>query len=252
MNKTYKSAGSNLGTLFYFRHGWDYLPETLVEVNAIGAIMKKNEIPAKVYTDSLGTEASFKSLDGHSSRILHIATHGFYYAESDMANLKNAHLNYMIDQVNPTSRSYKEDYSLSRSGLLMAGCNNILRGEILPNDIDDGILFAKEIAGMNLNNLDLVTMSSCDSGLGDVTGEGVYGLQRAFKKAGARSILMSLQKVDDEATQILMVEFYKNLMDGKTKHQSLKDAQKYLRQVENGKYDKPEYWASFIMLDGIN
>ena len=234
------------------RHGWDYLPETLVEVNSIGAIMKKEEIPAKVYTDSLGTEASFKSHDGHSSKILHIATHGFYYAENDIANLKDAHLDYMIDQVTPNSRSYKEDYSLSRSGLLMAGCNNILRGEKLPNDIDDGILFAKEIAGMNLKNLDLVTMSSCDSGLGDVTGEGVYGLQRAFKKAGARTILMSLQKVDDEATQILMVEFYKNLVSGKSKHQSLKDAQKNLRQVDNGKYDKPEYWASFIMLDGIN
>ncbi len=70
--------------------------------------------------------------------------------------------------------------------------------------------------------------------------------------AGANTILMSLYKVDDEATKIFMVEFYKNLMSGKTKHQSLKDAQKYLRSVENGKYDDPKYWASFIMLDGLN
>jgi len=63
---------------------------------------------------------------------------------------------------------------------------------------------------------------------------------------------MSLWKVDDTATRILMVEFYKNLMNGKSKHQSFKDAQKYLRQFDNGKYDKPEYWASFIMLDGLN
>ena len=63
---------------------------------------------------------------------------------------------------------------------------------------------------------------------------------------------MSLDKVDDEATKILMVEFYKNLMNGKTKHQSLRDAQKHLRQVENGKYNDPKYWASFIMLDGLN
>ena len=80
----------------------------------------------------------------------------------------------------------------------------------------------------------------------------MLGLQRGFKRAGVESILMSLWKVDDEATKILMVEFYKNLMDGKSKHQSLKEAQKYLRQVENGKYDKPEYWASFILLDGLN
>ena len=95
-------------------------------------------------------------------------------------------------------------------------------------------------------------LSACQSALGDITSEGIYGLQRGFKKAGANTILMSLDKVDDEATKILMVEFYKNLMSGKTKHQSLKDAQMYLRQVDNGKYDDPKYWASFIMLDGLN
>ena len=87
--------------------------------------------------------------------------------------------------------------------------------------------------------------------MGDISNEGVFGLQRGFKKAGVKTILMSLDKVDDEATKILMVEFYKNLISGKTKHQSLQEAQKHLRQVENGKYDKPEYWAAFILLDGI-
>ena len=97
-----------------------------------------------------------------------------------------------------------------------------------------------------------VVLSACQTALGQIASDGIYGLQRGFKKAGANTILMSLDKVDDEATKILMVEFYKNLMEGKTKHQSLKDAQKYLRQINNGKYDKPEYWASFIMLDGLN
>ena len=105
---------------------------------------------------------------------------------------------------------------------------------------------------MDFRGLDLVVLSACQTAMGDIDNEGVYGLQRGFKKAGANTILMSLDKVDDEATKILMVEFYKNLMSGKSKHQSLKDAQKYLRQVDNGKYDKPEYWASFIMLDGLN
>lgn len=232
------------------RYGWDYLPETLVEVNAIESTMNKNEIHTQVYTDTLGTEASFKSLDGQSCKIIHIATHGFYYSKDDSVKMKSAKLDYLANQMDSYSRSYEEDLSLTRSGLLMAGCNNILRGYKLPNDIDDGILFSKEIAGMNLKNVELTVLSSCDSGLGDVTGEGVFGLQRAFKKAGAQSILMSLHKVDDEATRILMVEFYKNLMAGKSKHQSLKDAQHHLRQVENGKYDNPKYWASFIMLDG--
>ena len=98
----------------------------------------------------------------------------------------------------------------------------------------------------------MVVLSACETGLGDINSNGIFGLQRGFKKAGVNTILMSLDKVDDEATKLLMVEFYKNLMDGKSKHQSLKEAQKYLRQVDNGKYDKPEYWASFILLDGLN
>lgn len=106
---------------------------------------------------------------------------------------------------------------------------------------------------MDFSNTNLAVLSACDTGLGildDV--DGIYGLQRGFKMAGVESLIMSLWKVDDEATKILMVEFYKNLMSGKTKLQSLRDAQKYLRQVEGGKYDEPKYWASFILLDGLD
>ena len=85
-----------------------------------------------------------------------------------------------------------------------------------------------------------------------ITTEGIIGLQRGFKKAGAKTILMSLDIVDDEATRILMVEFYKNLLGGKSQLDSLRDAQKYLRQVDNGKYDDPKYWAAFILLDGLD
>ena len=105
---------------------------------------------------------------------------------------------------------------------------------------------------MDLRTVDLVVLSACQSGLGDLTNEGVYGLQRGFKKAGVNTLLMSLNKVDDEATMILMVQFYKNLMSGKSKYQSLREAQMYLRTIENGKYAHPKYWASFIMLDGLN
>ena len=81
---------------------------------------------------------------------------------------------------------------------------------------------------------------------------GIFGLQRGFKKAGANTILMSLGEVDDEATRILMIEFYRNLVNGKSKLQSLKAALHYLRSTENGKYDKPENWLQFILLDGLN
>ena len=83
-------------------------------------------------------------------------------------------------------------------------------------------------------------------------GDGVFGLQRGFKKAGAQTLLMSLWKVDDTATQLLMAEFYKNLVSGQNKRAAFLNAQKYLRSYQNGIYDKPEYWAAFIMLDGIH
>lgn len=119
-------------------------------------------------------------------------------------------------------------------------------------ELNDGILTASEISQLDFHGLDLVVLSACETGLGQLEFGGVFGLQRGFKKAGANTILMSVDKVDDEATRILMVEFYRNLMNRETKLQSLKNALGYLRQVDNGKYNKPEYWASFIMLDGLN
>ena len=232
------------------RYGWKYLPGTLVEVNTIESTLKKVAIPIQIYTDSLGTEAAFKSHNGESSKIIHIATHGFYYAESDSTKIKKANLDYWGNQIDIHSRSYIEDYSLTRSGLLLAGCNNTLNGTKMPNDIDDGILFAKEISDMNLKNIELITLSSCDSGLGDIKGDGVFGLQRAFKKAGAQSILMSLWKVDDNATCLLMSQFYENYLIKKlSKTESLKEAQKYVRTFEDGIFEDPKYWAAFIILD---
>lgn len=234
------------------RYGWKYLPGTLIEAKAIESTLNDNKIPLQIYTDTLGTEMSFKSHNGKACRILHIATHGFYYTESDSLKMKKARLDYLANQIDKRSRSYVEDCSLTRSGLLMAGCNHILLGEKLPKDLDDGILFSKEIAGMNMKNVELITLSSCDSGLGDVTGEGVFGLQRAFKKAGAQSILMALWKVDDNATRILMTCFYDNYLSRKmSKTESLKEAQRYVRTYQDGIFADPKYWASFVLLDAI-
>ena len=159
------------------------------------------------------------------------------------------------------------NYDLSRGGTFetaKAGTfHSVTAGTLIPLSAnkrtlsgfeqDDGIVTALDISQMSLPNLDLVSLSACESALGEYgIDDSIMGLQRGFKIAGANTILMSLGKVDDEATRILMIEFYRNLMSGKTKHQSLKDAQRFLRQVENGKYDKPEYWASFILLDGMN
>ena len=106
---------------------------------------------------------------------------------------------------------------------------------------------------MDLSHIDLLVLSACQSGLGDVAAsEGVFGLQRGFKRAGVKSIVMSLWKVDDKATEILMTEFYKNLSKKETRREALFNAQLSLRTYGGGMYDDPKYWAAFILLDGMN
>lgn len=180
-----------------------------------------------------------------------MATHGIYYPveevkEKDVLNTYN--FIELMDDNNPV----KEDAALTHCFLAMSGCNRLLRHDTLPAGICDGFLTAKEISQTNLKDLELVVLASCSSAEGDLSSDGIYGLQRGFKKAGVNSILMSLGNVDDEATKILMVEFYRNLMAGKPKLQSFKLALKYLQEYENGKYSHPNYWMSFIMLDGLN
>ena len=193
-------------------------------------------------------------------------------------------LSFLMLDNNATRRGV-EDKALTRSGLLFAGANNALTGKKLPHGVDDGILTANEISQLDFRDMDLVVLSACQTGLGEIKGDGVFGLQRGFKKAGAKSIMMSLWKVDDEATRLLMTQFYKNLTSGMSKHESLKQAQKYLREYEVEvemaqdsrhqisahakeqaqqeankekttkkvkKYQDPYFWAGFILLDALN
>ena len=134
-----------------------------------------------------------------------------------------------------------------RSGLVFSGASVFLDGGDLPEDVDDGILTASELSSLNLGEINLVVMSACDSGLGETSSEGVFGLQRGFKLAGAKSLLMSLWKVDDHATHLLMTEFYRQYLSGKSKRESLYLAQSTLRSSEE--FSAPYYWASFILLD---
>ena len=229
-----------------YRGGQENLTHTLDEVEQIEKEFNRTQWKCLLDTLSLGTEESFKSLSGKKINTLHIATHGFYYTPEESDNIG-------YDFLLPNDQMSAEDKSLSRSGLLMSGANHILDGDSIPENVEDGILTAKEIADVDLRGLDMVVLSACQTGLGDISqGEGVFGLQRGFKKAGANSILMSLWEVNDEATQILMTQFYKNLVSGQSKRQSLHYAQKYLREYNNGRVDEPKYWAAFILLDGIN
>lgn len=231
------------------RGGMEDLEHTKIEVDRIREEFKKANWICLLDTASMGTEESFKSLSGKRIGCLHVATHGFYYTKEEADNARYQFM--LLDNI-----ASVEDKALTRSGLLLSGANHILEDHIIPDNVEDGILTAKEIAEVDLRGLDLVVLSACQTGLGDIAqGEGVFGLQRGFKKAGANTILMSLWKVDDEATEILMTQFYKNWLSGQSKHQSLLNAQKNLREYRNANgeqcYNSPKYWAAFILLDGI-
>lgn len=219
------------------RKGWNYLPGTKKEVEQISNILDKASIQNTLLVSEAGTEESFKSLSGRSPQILHMATHGFYLTQKQ------------AERSNPNILKTRENdshvYPLRRCGLIMSGGQHAWLGENLPNEIDDGILTAEEVSGLNLSGTDLLVLSACQTGLGDIGDEGVYGLQRGFKLAGVSTIIMSLWEVNDEVTSLMMQEFYSNLVKGKSKRESFYDAQNEVRK----KYDSPYYWAAFIMLD---
>lgn len=256
------------------RSGVEYLPGSHNEALLIDKLLKSNKVNDKLYLGEVGTETTLKALGGEYVNILHIATHGFYWTEREARRMDFQFLNNQNKNV--------EDKMLSRSGLLFAGANNILSGKEIPGNIDDGVLTAEEISRIDLRGLDLLVLSACQTGLGEISGEGVFGLQRGFKKAGAQSILMSLWNVDDKATQLLMSKFYELLLADKdnphNKRNAHLNAQQFVKNYEidmnsissheleyykeNGaaiNYNtgkvKPfcnhKFWAAFILLDAI-
>ena len=234
------------------RNSFEPLYNTKTEITEIDKTLKRGNVSVSMFSDSFGTEESFKALSGKGMNLIHLATHGMYIGASEAESKKRESNLSFIQLDDSGGGQIQEDKSLSRSFLVMSGGDMLPSHKEVPDNLEDGILTASEISKLDLRGLDLVVLSACQTALGDVDNEGVYGLQRGFKKAGAKTMLMSLDKVDDEATRILMVEFYKNLIAGNSKYQSLKKAQQHLRKVDNGKYDKPEFWASFILLDGLN
>lgn len=218
------------------------LPWTLVEVENLERIVN-----AFVYKGEKGSEESFYKLVNTDYNILHIATHGFYYSSDELKEKMTNKQKYAFIDFNNQNISSELTYS----GLILSGANNALRGNPIPRGYEDGILTAKEIASTHLSNFDMVVLSTCQSGLGEITSEGVYGLQRGFKMAGVNTILMSLWEVDDKATQILMTEFYSQILLGESKQIALMNAQKSVRQF-NKEYQDPYYWAGFILIDALN
>ncbi len=229
------------------RGSYEYLPGTKEEVEQIVSCLKRHKENCVAYYEADGTEDSFKHLSGSRPKTLHIATHGFYMTQQD----EEHKLTERSISISSGKHEYIEDKPMTRSGLLLAGCMPALNHQTIKEGEEDGILTAAEISRLDMRGLDMVVMSACESGLGDITsGEGVFGLQRGFKNAGAKTIVMSLWKVNDIATQQLMASFYECLLDGQPKEQAFRMAQEELRKQSTFRKKKPD-WAAFIMLDGI-
>ena len=220
------------------RKGWNYLPETKTEVEAIAQMCESHNVRAEIFSETSGNEESFKALSGKKTPIIHLATHGFFYKNEEVTKVPFFNV-FNFDQM-----PQKPDNSLKRSGLILAGGQKTWLGETIPDSVEDGILLAEEIAAMDLTGTDLVVLSACETGLGEITSEGVFGLQRAFKKAGVQTLIMSLWSVNDLVASLFMRVFYQEWLSGKTKHEAFAIAQNTVRESYEG-----NDWAAFIMLD---
>ena len=226
-----------------------YLLGTKIEAEHINTLLQENNITAQLYTTTKANEESFKALSGKHNNILHIGTHGFTWTDSTAQKQDYFTQRMQMQLLGEEHRHHGPIIDpLNRCGLLFAGANIALQGNSkhLPEGVQDGILTAKEISLMDLRDANLVVLSACETAKGDITSEGVFGLQRAFKMAGVQTIIMSLWKVSDKATQLLMTEFYNNWIG---KDQSKREAFRNAQNTVRTQYEEPEYWAGFIMLD---
>ncbi|MFH1146747.1 MAG: tetratricopeptide repeat protein [Pseudomonadota bacterium] len=223
------------------------LPGTKEEVEAIAALIGHSV--SDTYTGETASESLL--MQRRSPRILHLATHGFFLSDQDWSSLtdnKSRGITITAKETPFAKKPVRIENPFLRSGLALAGANRSLAQE----GVTEGILTAEKILGLDLRGTDLVVLSACETGVGDVkNGEGVYGLRRAFTQAGAKSLVMSLWEVPDRETKELMVSFYKNLQAGKmNRAEALRQAALQQRQTVKSRYgnDNPYYWGAFVFL----
>jgi CHAT domain-containing protein len=209
------------------------LPGTKVEVDGINKVLKSSGYQVAELTQKDATETNLKSAKEVS--ILHIATHGYFLKDVEKTSWPiGVHADNAKDNV------------LLRSGLMLTGASDADKSKAGLDSSNNGIITSYEAMNLDLKGTNLVVLSACETGLGEIkAGEGVYGLQRAFLVAGAEAIVMSLWKVDDAATQQLMNNFYNNLVKTSDKQKAFKQAQQQLMT----KFKEPFYWGAFVMME---
>lgn len=231
----HKKGRSRLKRLTRGGEGWIDLPGAYQELDSISSILAKNHVHIEMDSGRNATEEEFKKFDGLSPELIHITTHGFFLGQKKSGKEEDT---TAIDLE-------KLDNPMFRSGLVLAGANNLLKSLDRSKGGDDGILTAYEVANMNLANTRLVVLSACQTGLGEIQGsEGVFGMQRAFKIAGVGQIVATLWSIDDSETVELISLFYNNLYSGMAARDALHAAQREMRK------DHPAFiWGAFVLID---
>ncbi len=204
------------------------------EVNDIYDELSERNVQTQRFVGADATERNFRLITGSANQIIHIATHCF--SITDMENSKFLSQLMAIDT---------RESAMIGTGFILANANLSWNKSAYYKPLEDGILLSEDISRLNLNGCDLLVLSGCQSGKGKVDKDGIYGLQRAFKRAGVKSMLLSLWNVDDNVTKEFMVSFYKSLMLTNNKYTAYTHAQNEIRR----KFNDPYYWAAFIMLD---
>lgn len=219
---------------------WSFLRHSAREIQHIAGLLRSLRLPYAMADGYGATEESFKQLGVHrpSPALIHLSTHGYFFP--DPASRSSAPAGDDPAFVN-------SKHPLIRSGLILAGANRVWVGGSAVPGHEDGILTAYEISQLDLGGTQLVVLSACETGLGDIVGnEGVYGLQRAFRIAGVKNVLMSLWQVPDYQTQELMTLFYKKWLVGKQPlRQALAAAQLEMRDMGY----EPYYWAGWVLVE---
>lgn len=216
---------------------FSYLAGTKKEVETIDGLLKKNNWITYKYTGEDALEDKIKTYSRQQAPyIMHIATHGYFFRP-------------LTPSVEGSKEFYKQiiyaQNPLMRSGLILTGANRVWKGKRPIEGLDDGILTAYEISNLDLFQTDLVVLSSCETGLGDVyDSEGIFGLQRALKSAGVRKLLVTLWRIPDKETALLMGSFYKHYLMTNSAEKALRLAQK-----EMSKEYSPFYWAGFVLIE---
>ena len=221
-----------------------YLPGTESEVSSIEQLLKNDKVNVTLLKGNNATEEQFKTLQGDKApKVLHIATHGFF-ALDPKRDLNKENSMRLMGKENLYTAA---DNPLYRSGLLLAGGNSSwTKKTILPAD-QDGVLTAYEVANMDLSNTQLVVLSACETALGDVKGrEGVFGLQRGFRLAGVKFMLMSLWRIPDKETAEYMTKFYSELAKTNNIVSAYQTTQTHMKATYP---NEPQKWAGMVLVE---